>query len=85
MIGNRNCPAERFIGVAPTLPQSSLKELVEDLDRISDSSALAAALLKNPALTESQQRVLREVLNDATLGEAALADAGRSATFHARE
>jgi len=79
LIGNRNCPAERFIGVAPTLPSSSLKELIEDLDRISDSSALAGALLKNPALTETQQRVLREVLNEATLGEAALADAAADA------
>lgn len=79
LISNRNCPAERFIGVAPTLPSSSLKELIEDLDRISDSSALASALLKNPALTETQQRVLREVLNEATLGEAALADAAADA------
>jgi hypothetical protein len=79
LIGNRNCPAQAFVGVAPTLPSSSLKELIEDLDRISDSSALASALLKNPALTESQQRVLREVLNDATLGEAALADAAADA------
>ena len=79
MIANRNCPAVRFIGVAPTLPAPSLKELIEDLDRITDSSALAAALLKNPALTETQQRVLREVLTDATLGEAALADAAAEA------
>ncbi len=79
MIGNRNCPAARFIGMAPTLPPSSLKELIDDLDRISDSSALATALLKNPALTETQQRVLREVLTDSTLGEAALADAAAEA------
>jgi hypothetical protein len=79
MIGNRNCPAARFIAMAPTLPSSSLKELIDDLDRISDSSALATALLKNPALTETQQRVLREVLTDATLGEAALADAAADA------
>jgi hypothetical protein len=79
LIENRNCPAERFIGIAPTLPAASLKELIDDLDRISDSSALAAALLKNPALTETQQRVLREVLTDATLGEAALADAAADA------
>jgi hypothetical protein len=79
LIGNRNCPAARFIGVAPTLPPSSLKELIDDLDRISDSSALAAALLKNPALTETQQRVLREVMADSTLGEAALADAAAEA------
>jgi hypothetical protein len=79
MIGNRNCPAARFVGMAPTLPPSSLKELIDDLDRISDSSALATALLKNPALTETQQRVLREVLTDATLGEAALADAAADA------
>ena len=79
MIGNRNCPAERFVGLAPTLPSSSLKELIDDLDRISDSSALANSLLKNPALTEGQQRVLREILTDATLGEAALADAAADA------
>lgn len=79
MIGNRNCPAERFVGIAPTLPSSLLKELIDDLDRISDSSALANSLLKNPALTEGQQRVLREILTDATLGEAALADAAADA------
>ena len=79
LIGNRNCPAQRFIGMAPTLPASSLKVLLEDLDRITDSSALASALLKNPALTELQQKLLREVLNEATLGEAALADAAADA------
>ncbi len=79
LIENRNCPAERFIGIAPTLPAASLKELIDDLDRISDSSALAAALLKNPAATEVQKSLLREVMAEATLSEAALADAAADA------
>jgi hypothetical protein len=79
MVANKNCTAENLIAVAPTLSVSSLKTLLDDLDRLTDSSELAAALLKNPSLTAVQKSLLREVMNEATLGEAALAEAAADA------
>jgi hypothetical protein len=79
MIANRNCSAENLVSVAPALSTSSLKTLLDDLDRLTDSSSLAAALLKNPSLTVAQKSLLREVMNEATLGEAALAEAAADA------
>ena len=53
--------------------------MLDDLDRITDSSALALALMKNPAATEVQKSLLREVMAEATLGEAAVAEAAAEA------
>jgi hypothetical protein len=79
MIGNKNCTAENLVGVAPTLSASSLKAVLDDLDRLTNSSALAVALMKNPAATEVQKSLLREVMAEATLGEASLAEAAAEA------
>jgi hypothetical protein len=79
MVGNKNCTAENLVSIAPTLSASSLKLVLDDLDRITESSALAVALMKNPAATEVQKSLLREVLAEATLGEAAVAEAAAEA------
>jgi hypothetical protein len=79
MVGNKNCTAENLVGIATTLSASSLKLVLDDLDRITDSSALALALMKNPAATEVQKSLLREVMAEATLGEAAVAEAAAEA------
>jgi hypothetical protein len=79
MVGNKTCSAENLVNLAPTLSTASLKTLLDDFDRLTDSSALAAALLKNPTLTQVQKSLLREVMNEATLGEAALAEAAADA------
>jgi hypothetical protein len=79
MVANKNCTAENLLTVAPTLSASSLKILLDDLDRLTDGSALSAALLKNPSATLVQKTMLREIMDEATLGEAALAEAAADA------
>jgi hypothetical protein len=79
LVANKNCSAEHLVAVAPTLSASALKIILDDLDRITESSELAAALMKNPALNEVQKSLLREVMTEATLGEAALAEAAAEA------
>ena len=79
MVGNKNCTAENLVSVAPALSVSTLKILLDDLDRLTESSALATALMKNPAITAVQKALLREVLAEATLGEASLAEAAAEA------
>jgi hypothetical protein len=79
MVGNKNCTAENLVGVAPTLSASSLKILLDDLDRLTDTSALPAALLKNSSATLVQKTMLREIMDEATLGEAALVEAAADA------
>lgn len=79
MIANKNCKADNLVSVAPTLSVSSMKAILDDLDRLTDSSALATALMKNPGVTEVQKALLREVLTEATLGEAAIAEAATEA------
>jgi hypothetical protein len=79
LVTNKNCSAEHLVPVAPALSASALKIILDDLDRITESSELAAALMKNPALTEVQKSLLREVMTEATVGEAALAEAAAEA------
>jgi hypothetical protein len=79
MVGNKNCTAENLVSVAPTLSVSTLKILLDDLDRLTDISALPAALLKNSSATLVQKTMLREIMDEATLGEAALAEAAADA------
>ncbi|MBV8515333.1 MAG: hypothetical protein JO260_08540, partial [Acidobacteria bacterium] len=79
MIANKNCKAENLVAVAAMLSVATLKALLDDLDRLTDSSALATALMKNAGLTEVQKSLLREVMNEATLGEAAMAEAAAEA------
>ena len=79
MIGNKNCTGENLVGVAPTLSVASLKVILDDLDRLTESSELATALMKNPAVTAIQKSFLREVLAEATLGEASVAEAAAEA------
>jgi hypothetical protein len=75
MIGNKNCPGDHFLNLAPVLPGSSLKVLLEDLNRITESVPLAPALLKNPALSDNQKNLLRELMATSTVEQAAIAEA----------
>jgi hypothetical protein len=75
MIGNKNCPGDHFLNLAPVLPSSSLKVLLEDLNRITESVPLAPALLKNPALSDNQKNLLRELMATSTVEQAAIAEA----------
>lgn len=71
---NPNCPAQPLIPVARHFTTGAVQGLVDDLDRISSTPALAAALAALPSLTAEQRHQLQELQQGAS-GEAALEEA----------
>ena len=77
---NKNCPAEHLVQLARHLSSGATQALIEDLDRVSTSPALAAALEHSHSLTPVQRNQLRELhLPGHPIDEAALADAAAAA------
>ncbi len=75
LIENKNCSGDNLVAIARHLPAGGdQKPLLEDLDRVTESTGLAAALLNNPLLTEEQKKLLHELMGS-NIDEAALADA----------
>jgi hypothetical protein len=80
LVQNKNCSAEHLVHVARHLSNVTTQALIEDLDRISASPALAAALEHSPHLTPEQKNHLRELHGPGhPIDEAALADAAAAA------
>ena len=69
MIGNRHCPGECLVPLVPHLTASQVQALVAELDRISSSSSLLAALEKSPHLTADQKNTLHELRSTAVAGD----------------
>ena len=78
MVQNKNCAAEHLVPVARHLSLPSVKALLEELDRVSDSPALAAALEHSSSITAEQKAQLHELMGSA-IDEAALAEAAAEA------
>ncbi|MGB8474524.1 MAG: hypothetical protein WCE61_10620 [Candidatus Acidiferrum sp.] len=78
MVQNRNCAAEYLIPVARHLSALGVTTLMEELERVSESPALAAALEHSPSITVEQKQHLHELLGSA-IDEAALAEAAAEA------
>ena len=78
MVQNKNCPAESLVPVVKHLSALGIQGLMEDLDRISSSHALAAAIEHSPNTTTEQRNLLHE-LRGTTIDEAALAEAAAEA------
>ncbi len=78
MVQNKNCPADSLIPVVKHLSAMGIQALMDDLDRISSSHALAAAIEHSPAATPEQKHLLYE-LRGTTVDEAALAEAAAEA------
>ncbi len=87
---NKNCGVEHLLHAVRHLSPSAAQALAEDLDRVSSSPALAAALEQSPSLTPEQKNHLRELhgpghpIDEAALAEAAAAaepDAARRQTL----
>src|SRR5467141_2355139 len=72
MVQNKNCPAEYLVPVVRHLSALGIQALMEELDRISESPALAAALEHSTSLTVDQKNQLHE-LRGSSIDEAALA------------
>jgi hypothetical protein len=61
MLANRNCPGEHLVPLVPHLSAAQVHALVEELDRVSASHLLAAALEHSPHLTADQKNTLHEL------------------------
>ncbi|HMD40182.1 MAG TPA: hypothetical protein VKH15_12930 [Candidatus Acidoferrum sp.] len=78
MVQNKNCSAEYLVPVARHLSSLGIKALMEELERVSESPALAAALEHSSSITSEQKTLLHELMGSA-IDEAALAEAAAEA------
>ena len=80
MVQNKNCPAEFLVPVVRHLSTLGIQSLMEELDRISESPALASALEHSSSLTAEQKNQLHELHGQGNpIDEAALAEAAAAA------
>jgi hypothetical protein len=80
MVQNKNCPAEQLVPLVRHLSTLGIQALMEELDRISESPALASALEHSSSLTAEQKSQLRELHGpDNLIDETALAEAAAAA------
>ncbi len=80
LVQNKNCAAEHLLHAVRHLSASAIQLLLEDLDRVSASPALAAALERSASLTAEQKNQLHELHGPGhPIDEAALADAAAAA------
>lgn len=80
MVQNKNCAAEYLVPVVRHLSTIAIQALMEELDRVSESPALAAALEHSTSLTADQKNQLHELHGPGTpIDEAALAEAAAAA------
>jgi hypothetical protein len=80
MVQNKNCPAEQLVPIVRHLSTLGIQALMEELDRISESPALASALEHSSSLTADQKNQLRELHGpDNLIDETALAEAAAAA------
>jgi len=76
MVRNKNCPAEHLVPIVRSLSTESIQMLMEELNRVSESPALAGALEHSSSLTAEQKAMLHELrgtaIDHGALAEAAL-------------
>ena len=64
LTNNPNCPPELLAATVPHMTTAVLQGLMADLDRLSSTPALAAALATSPFLTAEQRLQLQELLQE---------------------
>ena len=80
MVQNKNCPAEYLVPVVRYLSAIGIQSLMEELDRISESPALASALEQSSSVTIEQRNQLKELHGPGNpIDEVALAEAAAAA------
>jgi len=78
MVRNKNCGAEHLVPVVRSLSTESIQMLMEELERVSESPALAAALEHSSSVTAEQRAQLHE-LRGTAIDQGALAEAALEA------
>jgi len=78
MVRNKNCGAEHLVPVVRSLSAESIQMLMEELERVSESPALAAALEHSSSVTAEQKAQLHE-LRGTAIDQGALAEAALEA------
>lgn len=80
MLENRNCAGEHLVPLVPLFSSAQVQFLMDELDRVSASHALATALEHSPHLTSDQKNTLRELASTAVADDLKhLADAAAEA------
>lgn len=80
LVQNRNCPPEHLLHAVRHFSPVLIQTLAEDLDRVSASPTLAAALEQSASLNTEQKNHLHELHGPGhPIDEAALADAAAAA------
>jgi hypothetical protein len=74
MVRNKNCPGEYLAPLVPHMSTQLIQTLMDELERVSASHALAAALEQSKSITADQKSLLLELRNTA-VDEKHLADA----------
>ena len=75
LVNNKNCSGDHLVSAAPHLSTSDVHTLMEDLNRVSESPALAAALTHTTSVTAEQKSLLHDLLSDVSIDEKVLAEA----------
>jgi len=75
LIDNKACDGDHLAPAARHFSTSNVQTLMDDLDRVSASLALAVALVNTTSVTTEQKHLLHELLSDAHIDEAVLAEA----------
>ena len=75
MAQNPRTPPDMLVRVAAMLSAESVRALIEDLDRLTRSPVLVAALATNPNVTDEQRNLLDEMDRETPVDEAAMAEA----------
>jgi hypothetical protein len=79
MIRNRNCAGEHLVPLVPHLSAAQVAALLEELDRVSASHALAHALEHSPHLTADHKNTLQELRSAELLDPKRLAEVAEEA------
>jgi hypothetical protein len=79
MLKNRHCAGEHLVPVVPRLTADQVAALMEELDRVSASLALANALEHSKHLTADHKNTLQELRSAALLDPARLAEVAEEA------
>ena len=79
LIKNKSCPAEHLVPLVEHLSALGVQSLMDELERVSDSKELAAALEKSTSVTFEQKIQLNELLSDALPDQQLLAEVAAEA------